>query len=203
MKKNLLATVLGITIATFSAAAFAQFGGLGGALGGNSGSNVSAESLVKNYVGGTQLVMNSDASFLKALDMKEQAEKVEIAAKNLTQGPTTANLEEAAKIQTDSSKALAETMGAKKVTMSADSKKHYVRGVVDLVRGIKAYTSMTGDVQNFRPSVTSLGSGATAAIYVVKSLPSTLVALKDTLTRSIAFAKENNIELPADATSAI
>lgn len=204
MKKNLIGTVLGLTVATLSVPAFAQFGALGGALGGNSsGSSVSAETLVKSYVGGTQLVMSSDVSFLKALKLKEQAEKEEVAAKNLTQGATAANLEEAAKIQTESSKALGETMDANKVTMSADSKKDYVRGVVDLVKGIKAYTGMTGDVKNFKPSVSSFGSGATAAVFVVKSLPSTLSALKDTLKRSIAFAKENKIELPADATSVL
>lgn len=203
MKKNLIGTIVGLTVATLSVPAFAQFGALGNALGGNSGSSVSADSLVKSYVTGTQLVMSSDVSLLKALNMKEQAEKEEIAAKNLTQGPTTANLEEAAKIQTESSKAIGDTMDAKRVTLTADSKKDYVRGVVDLVKGIKAYTGMAGDVKNFKPSISSLGSGATAALFVVKSMPSTLSSLKDTLKRSIAFAKENKIELPADATSVL
>lgn len=203
MKKNLIGTILGLTVATLSVPAFAQFGALGGALGGNGGSSVSADSLVKSYVAGTQLVMSSDVSLLKALNMKEQAEKEEIAAKNLTQGPTTANMEEAAKIQTESSKAIGDTMDAKRVTLNADSKKDYVRGVVDLVKGIKAYTGMAGDVKNFKPSISSLGSGATAALFVVKSMPSTLSGLKDTLKRSIAFAKENKIELPADATSVL
>lgn len=204
MKKNLIGTVLGLTVATLSVPAFAQFGALGGALGGNSGgSSVSAESLVKSYVAGTQLVMSSDSSLLRALNMKEQAEKEEIAAKNLTQGPTSANLEEAAKIRTESSKAIGETMDAKQVTLTADSKKDYVRGVVDLVKGIKAYTGMAGDVKNFKPSVASFGSGASAALFVVKTTPSTLSGLKDTLKRSIAFAKENKIDLPADATSVL
>lgn len=204
MKKNLIGTVLGLAVVTFTSPAFAQFGGLAGALGGKSGGDsVSAESLVKSYVAGTQLVMSSDVSFLKALNLKELAEKEELAAKNLTQGPTSANLEEAAKIQSESSKALGETMDAKKVTMSADSKKDYVRGVVDLVKGIKAYTGMSADVKNFKPSVSSFGSGASAAVFVVKSLPATVSGLKDTLKRSIAFAKENKIELPADATSVL
>jgi hypothetical protein len=203
MKKQLIASVLGLTVAAFSLPASAQFGKLGAALGGNSGSSVTAESLVKSYVNGTQFVMSSDASFLKALNMKEQAEKVEVAAKNLTQGPTTANLEEAAKVQTESSKAIADSMAANKVTLSADSKKDYVRGVVDLVKGIKTYTGMAGDVKNFKPSMSSIGAGAGAALYVVKTAPDTLTGLKDTLARSIAFAKENKIELPADATAVL
>jgi hypothetical protein len=203
MSKRLIGTVLGLTIATLSMPSFAQFGSLGGALGGGGGSSVSADSLVKSYVTGTQLVMSSDASLLKALGLKEQSEKAELGAKNLTQGATTAALEDAAKVQTESNKALAEAMGAKKVTLSADSKKDYARGVVDLVKGIKSYTGMAGDVKNFKPGISSLGSAAGAAIYVVKTMPGSLTNLKDTLKRSIDFAKENKIELPADATSVL
>ena len=203
MRKHIIGTVLGLTIATLSMPSFAQFGSLGGALGGGGGSSVSADSLVKSYVAGTQQVMSSDVSLLKALGLKEQAEKEELAAKNLTTGPTSSALEEAAKVQTEGNKALAEAMGAKKVTLSADSKKDYARGVVDLVKGIKSYAGMAGDVKNFKPGMSSLGSAAGAAMYVVKTLPGSLSSLKDTLKRSIDFAKENKIELPADATSAL
>lgn len=202
MKNSVIGTVLGLAIASACLPASAQFGALGGALGGGGGS-VTADSLVKSYVAGTQLVMSSDVSLLKALNLKEQADKEELAAKNLTQGATTASLEDAEKVRTESSKALGESMEGKKVVMSAQAKKDYVRGVVDLAKGIKAYTAMGGDVKNFKPSVASLGSGATAALFVVKTLPSSLSGLKDTLTRSIAFAKENKIELPADATSVL
>jgi hypothetical protein len=204
MSKRLIGTVLGLTIATLSMPSFAQFGALGGALGGGGGgSSVSADSLVKSYVAGTQLVMSSDVSFLKALGLKEHAEKEELAAKNLTQGPTAATFEEAAKVQTETNKAMAEAMSAKQVTLSADSKKDYVRGVVDLVKGIRSYVGVAGDVKNFKPSISSFGSAAGAAVYVVKSLPGSMSNLKDTLKRSIAFAKENKIELPADATAVL
>lgn len=203
MSKHLIGTVLGLTIATLSMPSFAQFGGLGGALGGGGGSSVSADSLVKSYVAGTQQVMSSDVSLLKALGLKEQAEKEELAAKNMTQSPTSAVLEETAKVQTEGNKALADAMDGKKITLSADSKKDYARGVLELVKGIKSYVGMAGDVKGFKPSMSSIGSGAGAAMYVVKTLPGSLTSLKDTLKRSIAFAKENKIELPADATAAI
>lgn len=190
-------------MATLSMPSFAQFGSLTGALGGGGGSSVSADSLVKSYAAGTQLVMSSDVSLLKALGLKEHAEKEELAAKNLTQGPTTAAFEDAAKVQTETNKAMADAMGAKKVTLSAESKKDYARGVVDLVKGIKSYAGMAGDVKNFKPGISSFGSAAGAALYVVKSLPGSLSSLKDTLKRSIEFARENKIELPADATSVL
>ncbi|WP_423708598.1 hypothetical protein [Undibacterium sp. WLX3042] len=205
MSKKFIGTVLCLAITTLTTPSFAQFGGLGNVLGGssNSSNSVSAETLVQSYVGGTQHVMSADVNLLKAMGLKEQAEREELAAKNLTQGATASGLEDAAKVQTDSSKALEEAMGAKKVTMSADSKKLYVAGVVDLVKGIKSYTGMANDVKNFKPSITSIGSSAGAASYVIKSLPNSITGLKDTLKRTIDFAKENKIALPADATSVL
>lgn len=206
MSKHLVGTVLGLAIATLCVPSFAQFGGLGSALGGGGGSgsaSVSADSLVKSYVSGTQQVMGSDVSFLKALGQKEMAERVELSAKNLTTGPTSSTLEGAAKVQTESGKAVEEGMLAQKGVMSAESKKDYARGVVELVKGIKSYTGMAIDVKNFKPGISSFGASAGAAIFVVKSLPDSLSNLKNTLKRSIAFAKENKIELPADATSVL
>jgi|SRR5471030_66057 len=202
MSKKLVGTVLCMAIATLSAPSFAQLGGLGKALGGG-GSSISPETLVQSYVGGTQQVMSADVKLLKALGLKDDAQREELAAKNLTQGATASGLEDAAKVQTDSSKALEDALGAKNVSLSADSKKTYVSGVVDLAKGVKTYTGMAGDVKNFKPSLTSVGASANAALYVVKTMPTSLSNLKNTLKRSIEFAKENKIDLPADATSVL
>jgi hypothetical protein len=205
MKKTIIASILAIAIATASGASFAQFGGITGALGSgktsSGSSSVSAEGLVKNYVGGTKQVMSADVNFLKALGLKEQAERAELAAKNLTEGATSSGLEDAAKVQTESSIAMTEAMGAKQVTMSAGSKKLYALGLVDLTKGIRSYMNTSSDVKNFTPSLTSVGASAGAAMYVVKSLPDSIIRMKDTLKSAIAFAKENKIEVPADATS--
>jgi hypothetical protein len=203
MSRNILGAVLALSIVALSVPAQAQLGGLGNALGGGGGSSVSADSLVKSYVGGTQQVVSADVNFLKALGLKEQAEKTELAAKNLTTGATASDLQGVAKVQTENSKALETAMSGDKQVLSADSKKNYARGLVDLVKGIKSYTGMAGDVKGFKPSMSSVGSGAVAAAYVVKSLPDTLGNLKGTLKRSMDFAKENKIEIPADATSLI
>lgn len=204
MSSKFFGTALVLAIATFSAPSHAQFGGLANAMGGSSNSSgVSAETLVKSYVGGTGLVMSADVKLLTAMGFKEAAEREELAAKNLTQGPTLTALQDAAKIQTDNSKTLEEGMLDKKNAVSADGKKLFAAGVVDLVKGIKSYAGMSADVKGFKPSVSSLGSAAGAAAYVVKSLPGTLVNLKNTLKRSIDFAKENKIELPGDATSVL
>lgn len=204
MKITIVASILGIAIATTSSASFAQFGGITSALGGgktSSESSVTAEGLVKSYVGGAKQVMGADVNFLRALGLKDQADREELAAKNLTEGATSSGLEDAAKVQTESSTAMAEAMAAKKVTMSAASKKTYTLGLVELTKGIRSYMAMSSDVKNFKPGLTSLGASAGSAMYIVKSLPDSITNLKDTLQRAIAFAKENKIEVPADATS--
>lgn len=206
MNRKFCTVAIGLAIAAFSGLANAQFSlpsvpGMGG--GSAKTSSVSAESLVKNYVVGTKLVMNSNAKFFAALGLKDKAAEQELQANKLTEGATSSGLEDAAKVQTESSKALADEMNSKQVVFTAEGKKTYALGVLDLVSGIKSYIGMASDVKSFKPSVTSLGASAGAAIYVAKSLPNDITNLKDTLARSIAFAKANKIELPADATSAL
>lgn len=211
MKQNLLVAMLSVALAAASSAAYAQFGGITKALGGGSdvaaaatgGSSVSAEGLVKSYVGGTKNVMTADVYMLNALGLKEQAAKEELAMKNLTEGSTAGGLEDAAKVQTESSKALEAKMGEKKVVMDEEGKKNYTRGLVSLAKGIKDYTGMSGDVKNFRPGLGSLSGAGAAAAYVVKSLPSSTSNLLGTLKKAVAFARDNKIEVPAEATSVL
>ena len=201
MKSKLLSIALLATIAALSTASFAQLPSFKNPLGGNSGDSITAEQLVKKYVGGTQNVMNADVYMLKALGLKDQAAKEELAAKNLTEGSTSAGLEDAAKVQTESSKALAEKLGEKNVVLSADSKKQYSLGLVELVKGIRDYVGLASDAKGFKPSLTAMGGAASAAVYIVKSLPGSTSNMKSTLGKAIDFAKQNKIEVPADATS--
>ena len=172
MRRNVLCVMIAVFFAAFSGIAFAQFGGLAKLGGGSgSGSAVSAEDLVKKYVNGTKNVMKADVNMLTALGLKDQAAKEELAQKNLTEGSTSSSLEDAAKIQTDSSKALAEKMAEKKVTMDAESKQTFTLGLVDLAKGIKDYMAVGSDAKGYKPSPTSLGGAAGSAMFIVKSLP--------------------------------
>lgn len=205
MKQKFLVAVLSLTLATASSVVYAQFGGLTKALGGatSSSGSVTAESLVSSYVGGTKNVMTADVYMLNALGLKEQAAKEDLAMKNLTEGATSSGLEDAAKVQTESSKALEEKMNGKKVTMDAEGKKNYTLGLLNLAKGVKSYMGMSGDAKNFRPSLTSIGGAGQAAVYVVKSLPDSTSNLLGTLKKAVAFARENKIEVPAEATSVL
>ena len=195
--------ILTIAALFFAGVASAQFGGLGGAVGGGSkgGSGVSAEALVKSYVSGTKNVLSSNSKLLTALGLKDQAANAELQAKNLTEGATSSNLEDAQKVQTENSKAISEALDGKKVVLDAEGKKVYSLGILDLAKGISDYAKMSSDVSSFKPSPTSVGSAAGAALFIVKSLPETSSNLMTTLKRVVAFAKENTIEVPKEATS--
>lgn len=201
MKKNVAALVISMAMTAVSSLAFAQFSlpKLPGVSGGATA--VTAEGLVKNYVGGTKSVMSADVKMLKALGLKEQAAKEELAAKNLTEGATASALEDAAKIQTESSKTLADKMGEKKVVIDAEGKKQYASGLMDLAVGIKSYASVGADVKSYKPGLSSIGGAGESALYVVKTLPDSSTNLMSTLKRAVEFARENKIEVPAEATS--
>ena len=193
MNKKLVGVLLGVAIAMASGSAYAQLGGLGGSLLGgksSSSSSVSADDIVKKYVDGSKDVMTAD-----------QAAKEELAAKNLTEGATASGLEDAAKVQTESSKALAEKMSGKKVVLDANSKATYTKGLLHLAKGVMKYASLTSDIKGFSPSVTSVGTAANSALFITKSLPSSSSNLMSTLKNAVKFARENKIKVPKEATS--
>ncbi len=202
MKRHFIKYMIGATSIILANSAFAQLGGLGG-LGGSKAGNsggVSAEALVKSYVSGTKSVHTADAKLLSALGLKEEAAKAELQANNLTEGATASALEEAAKVQTENSKAIAAKLDGQKVALSAEGKKEFTSGLVNLAKGIKDYTNMSSDVKSFKPSMTSVGGAASAAMFVVKSLPDDTTNLIGTLKKAVSFAKENKIEVPKEAT---
>ena len=189
--------------------ASAQFGGLGGKLSnlaGSSGSSVTAEGIVSKYVAGAQYVNSADIKMLRAVGLKDAADRAELHAKNLTEGATQGALEESTKSQTESSKALEDALKNNKTQMDAKSKEQFANGMADLGRGLLAYLAVSKDAAGFKPSVSSLGASALSAGYIVKSLPDSITSLASSLKSSVEFAKTNNIPVPkeaADATSAI
>lgn len=203
MNKTVLAILIGVTLSSVSVSSFAfGLGDLGGG-GSSAAAGVTAEQLVEKYIGGSQNVLNAQAKMLFAVGEKDDAAKAKLAAKNLTTGATEAGLKEAQTIQTNGSKAIADKMSGVKIVMDADSKKQFTLGLVDLAKGIKNYIDMSSDVSGFKPSMTSMGSAATSALFIVKSLPDTTKNLLATLKSAVAFAKENKIEVPKEATSAL
>lgn len=209
MKTKFVAIILGVGLLGASGMACAQFGGLNklsGLTGSSGGSSVSADAIVSKYVGGAQSVNTADIKMLRAVGLKDEADRAELHAKNLTEGATQGALEETTKSQTESSKALEDALKNHKTKMDAKSKEQFADGMADLGRGLLAYIGVSKDAAGFKPSVTSVGPSAMSAAYIVKSLPDSIKTLASSLKSSIEFAKTNNIPVPkeaADATSAI
>ncbi|MDC8758144.1 hypothetical protein [Janthinobacterium fluminis] len=202
MKNKRISVLLASVLLGASAVASAQMPSLGGMLGGGKSSGASAEQIVSKYVAGTQNVMKADANMLAAVGLKDEADKVALHAKNLTEGATKDALEGASKLQSDSSKALEQQMSGKKVVMDAASKKQFAEGVQDLSKGVIQYVGMSKDVTGFKPSVTSMGGAAAPALFVVQNLPGSIKSLASTLKLAIEFSKTNNIPLPKEANDA-
>jgi hypothetical protein len=203
LKEKFAAVALGLALCISFSDANAQLGGLTKSLGvGGSGASVSADQIVGKYVTGSQHVNKAEVKMLKAVGLKDQADLAELQAKNLTAGATSSALEEAAKVQTDSSKALEDAFKQAKVEMDAKSKKQFSDGMADLGRGIVQYAGMSGDMKNFSPNPTAIGAATTSAVYIVKNLPASLKSLGSTLKGAVDFAKTNNIPVPKEAADA-
>ena len=189
MKKYSL--VSGIALLLVSSMAFAQFGGsiLGGKK--SDGAKVSPEEVVKLYV-----------HMLGALGMKELADAAAVQAKNLTEGASKDSLEAANKVQTENSRALEEKFATKKVVLDEASKKKFAKGVGELSKGVINYVEMSKKVSGFKPDISSMSGAGNSAVFIVKSLPSSITNLGSTLKMAIEFSKENNIPVPKEANDA-
>lgn len=204
MKKISLAAFL-TAISIFSInAAFAQFGDLKKSLGGGDkpADSATAEQIVSKYVIGSKSVITADAKMLEAVGLKDEAAIANLQAKNLTEGASKDSLEETAKIQTESSKALEAKLTGDKVKMDAASKKLFADGMKDLAGGVVKYVGMSKEVSSFKPSLGSVSGSGKSAIYIVKTLPDAIKNVGRTLKSSIDFAKANDIKVPKEASDA-
>jgi hypothetical protein len=204
MKRNIITAILGVAILAASGLASAQLGGFGklGGGGNSGGAGPTADQIVSKYVKGTQSVMRANANMLSAVGLKVEGEKAALQAKNLTEGATKDSLEDASKVQTESSKALEAKLGGEKFKMDEASKKQYGEGMVDLAKGIIQYVSLSKDVSGFKPTLTSIGGASGSALYVAQSLPGSVKNLSQTLKMAINFSKANGIPVPKEANDA-
>jgi hypothetical protein len=205
MKTKLIAVVMGAALLVLPGLGQAQFGSLGKAvgIGGGGGSSVSASQIVSNYIEGAQNVNRADVKMLRAVGLKDEADRAELQAKNLTSGATKDSLEEAAKVQTESSKALEEKLKGEKVEMDAKSKQLFSEGMSDLAKGVIKYATLSKNIQGYSPSPADLASSSASSVsYVISSLPGSLQALGSSLKSAVDFAKENNIPVPKESEEA-
>ena len=190
-------------LAILPGVASAQLGGLGKSvgLGGGSGGSVSASQIITTYIEGAQNVNSADVKMLRAVGLKDDADRLELQSKNLTSGATKDSLEEASKVQTSSSQALEAKLKGDKFKMDDKSKKMFSDGMADLGKGIIKYVGLSKSVSGYTPSISD-AAAANSASYVASSLPGSIKALASSLKSATDFAKTNNIPIPKESVEA-
>jgi hypothetical protein len=181
-------------------------GALGG--GGSSGGDVSGQndSLVRGYVAANKDVLLANAQMADALGLKDQAAASRATADALTEGATKGNLEDSSKAVSASTDAVAAEI-AKGPKLDAASKSKYQAGMAQLGQGLLKYIALRGPAQAFSSSLQSASPmmipKLQSGVYIVSQLPTGLTNLASSMKNATAFAKSNDIPVPADATKAM
>ena len=213
MKKftSSLAPVFAAVLMALPVAAMAQLSmpsipGLGSKASSGSDMSGDSDSLVRGYVAANKDVLNANSEMARALNLKDAAASSKATADALTEGSTKGNLEDANKAVSASTDAVAAEI-AKGPKLDASSKAKFKDGMAKLGLGLLKYINLrqpaqafSAGVQNASPTVLpKLQSG----LYVVSQLPAGLTNLTSSMKNAIAFAKSNDIPVPADATKAM
>lgn len=214
MMKKLAASALVAIAVTSPSLALAQFsvpsiGGIGGKSGGGApAADLSGQqdALVRNFVAASKEVLTANSKLAGALGLKAQAFSAEQTAGQLGDGATKGNLEDSNKVVGDTSGAIKQEL-AKKPVLDAAAKATYAQGLGHLVQGTVKYAGMGKDVTAMGNSMksanpmalTKLGSAA----YVVSKFPGSASDLYNTLKVAIDFARDQGIQVPADANAAL
>lgn len=206
--KNLFLCASFLAATALPMQSIAQFGGLPQLPGrtglpATSGGSSSASSLVATYVSANKDVLLANALLAESLGLKDQAAIARATAEALTEGATKDNLEESNKVVNSSSAAVEQAM-KRSPQLDAQSQKLYSDGTARLGTGLLKYLSMRSQASAFSSSNPSAAlSGAQSGLYVVSTLPKSISNLSATLKITTAFAKDNNIPVPPDATKAL
>lgn len=213
--KNILAISVLALFTAAPTAVLAQFSvpsipGMGrpAASGGGASADLGGQqtTLTRNFVGANKEVLNANAKMADALGLKDESAKAVATANSLSDGATKDNLADSNKVVSDSGGAIAAAM-AKKPALDAASKATFASGMVHLVSGVTKYVGLSSDVKNMGAGLKgaspmqlpTLGS----AVYVVSNFPTAASQLNKALQNAMAFAKENNIEVPANSGDAL
>ena len=195
--------------AVFAQFSLPNFGAVGssksdGAEGNESGQQ---DQLVRAYVAADKEVLTAQSLMAEAVGLKDRAAMLKSTAQALGDGATKGNLADADKIQSEASKEISARLNDKNLKMDANSKALYSSGLSSLGGSILKYIGLRPLVTNFANTLkaspmlalTKLSAGA----YVVTSLPGNAKNVYETLSYTTAYAKNNDIPVPANATKAL
>jgi hypothetical protein len=205
---------LGLALA-LPTAAFAQFPSLNSIPGvkeltapSSGASDVAGQNtlLVRGYVAANKDVLLANSQMADALGLKDAAAASRATAEALGEGATKGNLEDADKAVSTSTDAVAAEM-AKSPKLDAAAKTKYASGLAQLGRGVLKYVGLRKPAQDFSTGLKTASlvtvPKVQSGVYIAGHLPTGVSNLFTSLQNATAFAKSNDIPVPADATKAL
>ena len=212
-RTSLLAALIALGASTAAQAQFSMpnLGSVKGMLGGSGsggGADLSGQqdALVRGYVAANKEVLNANALMAEALGLKGEAATSAATASSLTEGATKDALEESNKAVAASTSAVAAEL-AKQPVLDANSKALYSKGLLTLATGVTKFVGVGKNVgamgSNLKSAPLTQLPKLQSAVYVVSNFPSSLGNVSDALKNAIAFARSQDIPVPADATAAL
>jgi hypothetical protein len=203
--RAIAATLICIPFGAAAQFALPKIPGLGNVLGGSDMSGQS-DALVRNYVAANKDVLMANFHMADALGLKEAAATSKATADALGDGATKGTLEEANKTVSDTSGAVAAEM-AKHPKLDAAAKTKFQQGLVKLVQGVVKYRGLRKPAADFAAGISNASPlqipKLQSGVYVASTAPTSISNAATALNNVIAFAKSNDIPVPADATSAL
>ena len=211
--KTLLAALIALGASTAAQAQFSMpnLGSVKGMLGGSGsggGADLSGQqdALVRGYVAANKEVLSANALMAEALGLKGEAATSAATASSLTEGATKDALEESNKAVAASTNAVATEL-AKQPVLDANSKALYSKGLLTLATGVTKFVGVGKNVgamgSNLKSAPLTQLPKLQSAAYVVSNFPSSMGNVSDALKNAIAFARSQDIPVPADATAAL
>jgi hypothetical protein len=193
-------------------ASFAQFKmpSLGGTTS-TADATAQQDQLVNAYVGADKEVLLAQAKMADAVGLKDRAAQLQATSDALGTGATKETLEKSETMQSEASQEIQAKLKDGNTKLDAAGKKKFSEGLGSLGRGIVRYATLKGPIASFQSSIT--GGGITGALgaasklnagrYIATSTPGHVSNLTSTLNNAVAYAKSNDIPVPADATAAL
>ncbi|MEY4562738.1 MAG: hypothetical protein RLZZ618_2015 [Pseudomonadota bacterium] len=216
-KKNLVAALAAASLAALMlapGAAVAQFkvpsfGGGGGNTSSGGDASAQQDQLVSAYVGADKEVLNAQSKMAEAVGLKERAASLNAASQALSQGATKDSLEASETMQSEAAQEIQAKLNDSNTKLDSAGKKKFSEALGALAKGIQKYSKLREPIQAFQAAVTGGGAAGmlTAATklgagkYIVTSTPGHVKNLTGTLSTAVAYAKNHDIPVPAEATS--
>ena len=163
--------------------------------------------LVSGFVGANKDVLIANAKMAEALGLKNQAIDAQASADALGKGATdTRDLDATNKVANDTGGAVAAAL-AKKPVLDAAAKSTFSLGLVSLASGSIKYAALGKGVKDMASGLSSASPmdlpKLQSASFIVSKFPESASNLTKALKGAVDFAKNNGIEVPANANDAL